>query len=553
MTVSAVLLAATFFWILMASCFSLNLTTNEACQFTTNPRFCESVLLRRAPSSLNGYSRYLLGRSLRYSERLSIHIRQALTRKATRGSGVRLGALHDCFLLSHLNGNYLNSTFATLSAIDDGAELAIHEADDVHTLLSAIVTNQETCHDGLKRSFRRQHGDDLQQLVADGSELYRASLALFALSRDRNGPGKGEVRRNLLRELRVRRDGVPHWVDDKKLFRSGPHGEPGADGRLLAHGHVVVAPDGSGDFRSVNDAIAAAPMDMHPRDGYHVIRVKAGVYKENIRIGPSHRRIMLVGDGAQKSIITGRRSMGGGYSTLASATLTILADDFVAIGITIRNTAGPAMGQAVAVLNGGDRSVFYRCSIEGHQDTLCVHSFRQFYRECNIFGTVDFIFGDAAVVFQLCNIYARMPLSGQAIMVTAQGRVTPHQKTGIAILHSNILPDQVLEAAAARGRVRSFLGRPWKEYSRTVVMLCKIGGFIDPAGWSPWSGDFALRTLYYGEYKNRGAGATTRRRVDWPGYHLMTRAEAKKFTARSLIDGDTWLPATKVPFSSSLQ
>ncbi|KAF3795733.1 hypothetical protein EJ110_NYTH04420 [Nymphaea thermarum] len=226
----------------------------------------------------------------------------------------------------------------------------------------------------------------------------------------------------------------------------------------------------------------------------------------------------------------------------------VWGDNFVATGITIRNTAGPAMGQAVAVLNDADKSAFYRCGFEGYQDTLCVHSQNQFYRKCNIYGTVDFIFGDGAAVFQLCNIYVRKPQPGQANMVTAQARTDPHNKTGIVIMHSNILATQELEVAAARGEVQSYLGRPWKEYSRTVIMLSNIGGFINPAGWSPWHrehGDFAPRTLYVGEYRNRGAGASTRQRVKWPGYHLMSVADAKKFTVGRFIDGGTWLPATK--------
>ncbi|XP_031498016.1 pectinesterase-like [Nymphaea colorata] len=479
---------------------------------------------------------------------------ELLLEKATPESGAWLGALENCLLLSQLNTMYLNSTFATLNAVNKSAELAIEKADDVHTLLSAIVTTQETCHDGLQTASWLQERDALQQLVANESPFYRASLAMFPPK----DPRKRELGRDLLQELKVRRDGLPHWVNDKKFFQVGSgsgvrSGEELFDVRgLLMHGKVVVAQNGSGNFRSINDAIAAAPEDLHPSDGYHVIKIKAGVYEENICIGSSKRNIMMVGDGIQKTIITGRRSVAGGASTYNSSTLIVLGENFVAIGITIRNTAGPAMGQAVAFLNGSDKSVLHQCSIEGYQDTLYVYSFRQFYRECNIFGTVNFIFGDAAAVFQLCNIYARVPLSGQENMVTAQGRVNPYKQTGIAIIHSNILATPKVEVAAARGEEQSYLGRPWKEYSRTVIMLSNIRGFINPAGWSAWSGDFALSTLYYGEYGNRGAGASTRNRVKWLEYHLMTIDDARNFTAGSFIDGSTWLPATKVPFSLGL-
>ncbi len=98
----------------------------------------------------------------------------------------------------------------------------------------------------------------------------------------------------------------------------------------------------------------------------------------------------------------------------------VVGDGFIARDITVQNTAGAANHQAVALRSGSDLSVFYRCSFEGYQDTLYVHSQRQFYRECDIYGTVDFIFGNAAVVIQNCNIYPRYP-PNKTNTITAQG------------------------------------------------------------------------------------------------------------------------------------
>lgn len=111
----------------------------------------------------------------------------------------------------------------------------------------------------------------------------------------------------------------------------------------------------------------------------------------------------------------------------------VYGERFVAMGITFQNTAGPEKHQAVAVRNNADISTFYRCSFEGYQDTLYAHSLRQFYRECDIYGTVDFIFGNAAAIFQKCNLYARRPMPNQKVAVTAQGRTDPNQNTGISI------------------------------------------------------------------------------------------------------------------------
>lgn len=225
---------------------------------------------------------------------------------------------------------------------------------------------------------------------------------------------------------------------------------------------------------------------------------------------------------------------------------------FVARGIAFQNTAGPQKGQAVALRSASDLSVFYRCAFQGYQDTLFVHSQRQFYRECYIYGTIDFIFGNAAVVFQSCLIYVRRPLKGQPNVITAQGRNDPFQNTGISIHNSRILPASDLKPVVKA--FQTYLGRPWMKYSRTVVLQTYLDGFINPGGWSKWEkSNFALSTLYYGEYKNTGPGSSTRYRVNWPGFHVITSSSvASRFTVNSLIAGQSWLPSTGVPFTAGL-
>lgn len=189
--------------------------------------------------------------------------------------------------------------------------------------------------------------------------------------------------------------------------------------------------------------------------------------------------------------------------------------------------------------------------MDAFQDTLYTHSLRQFYRDCYITGTVDFIFGNAAVVFQNSKLAARKPMSGQKNMVTAQGREDPNQNTGTSIQNCDIIPSSDL--APVKGSVKTYLGRPWKEYSRTVYMQSNIADHIDPAGWSEWQGDFALKTLYYGEYMNKGPGAGVSKRVNWPGYHkALTTAEAMKFTVGQLIQGGVWLKSTGVAYTEGL-
>ncbi|RRT69128.1 hypothetical protein BHE74_00006456 [Ensete ventricosum] len=218
--------------------------------------------------------------------------------------------------------------------------------------------------------------------------------------------------------------------------------------------------------------------------------------------------------------------------------------------MTFQNTAGPAKHQAVAVRNGADLSTFYSCSFEGYQDTLYTHSMRQFYRECDIYGTVDYIFGNAAVVFQSCNVYSRLPMQGQSNTITAQGRTDPNQNTGTSMQDCDFLP--AADLAADNGSTITYLGRPWKLYSRTVIMQSFMDALIDPAGWMPWNGDFALDTLYYAEYNNSGPGAGVANRVTWSGYHVIGSSDAANFTVSSFILGDNWLPQAGVPYDDGL-
>lgn len=229
-----------------------------------------------------------------------------------------------------------------------------------------------------------------------------------------------------------------------------------------------------------------------------------------------------------------------------------MGDGFIARDITFVNSAGPAKHQAVALRVGSDKSVIFRCSVVGYQDTLYTHSKRQFYRETDIYGTVDFIFGNSAVVFQNCNIYVRKPLSsGQDNFITAQGRTSPDENTGISIHHCKI--SAASDLAPVKNKFSTYLGRPWKQYSRTIIMQSFLDDVIHPSGWSPWSGTFGLKTLYYGEYMNSGPGASTSGRVKWPGYRAsITSGEAQSFTVAGFIAGHLWLPTTGVSFDSGL-
>lgn len=213
-----------------------------------------------------------------------------------------------------------------------------------------------------------------------------------------------------------------------------------------------------------------------------------------------------------------------------------------------RNTAGPEKHQAVAARIQSDRAIFVNCRFEGYQDTLYAQTHRQFYRSCVIAGTVDFIFGDAAAIFQNCNLVVRKPLDNQQNIVTAQGRTDVRETTAFVLQNCRVMADKAL--VPVKEKIRSYLGRPWKEFSRTIFMESDIEDIIHPDGWMPWEGEFALKTLYYAEYNNKGAGSKTTARVKWPGYKVIDKQEANKFTVENFLPG-SWLNATGVPVQKS--
>lgn len=224
----------------------------------------------------------------------------------------------------------------------------------------------------------------------------------------------------------------------------------------------------------------------------------------------------------------------------------VFGKGFVARDIGFLNTAGPAKHQAVALLSTADESIFYRCRIDAFQDTMYSHSNRQFYRDCDIYGTVDFIFGNAAVVYQNCNLLPKTPVIGQQNTITAQGKIDPNMNTGISIHNCTIWPSGNLTG------VKTYLGRPWKNYSTTVYMKTMMPNIIDPTGWLPWIGNSAPSTIYYAEFGNFGAGASTKNRVKWKGLRFISENVASKFTVGSFINGNKWVKTANVPFNAGL-
>ncbi|KAM1178871.1 hypothetical protein ACFX13_018432 [Malus domestica] len=395
-------------------------------------------------------------------------------------------------------------------------------SSDLRTWLSAALVNQDTCSDGFEGTNSIVKG-----LVSTGlnqvTSLVQGLLTQVHPNTDHHGPN-GEI---------------PSWVktEDRKLLQAGG-----------VNVDAVVAQDGTGNFTNVMDAVLAAPDESMTR---YVIYIKKGTYKENVEIKKKKWNLMMIGDGMDATIISGNRNFVDGWTTFRSATFAVSGRGFIARDLTFENMAGPEKHQAVALRSDSDLSVFYRCQIRGYQDTLYAHTMRQFYRDCKISGTVDFIFGDATVVFQNCQILAKKGLPNQKNSVTAQGRKDPNEPTGISIQFCNITADADLLPLV--NSTSTYLGRPWKLYSRTVIMQSFLSSAIRPEGWLEWNADFALSTLSYGEYMNYGPGAGLESRVKWPGYRVFNEStQVQNYTVAQFIEGDLWLPPTGVKYTAGL-
>ncbi|KAH0662090.1 hypothetical protein KY284_027021 [Solanum tuberosum] len=417
--------------------------------------------------------------------------------------------------------------------------------NDVQTWLSAALTNQDTCTEGFA-DVSGNVKDQMATNLKDLSQLVSNCLAIFAAVNGNDDfagvPIHNRRRRLMSTVASAKNENFPKWLSrkDRKLL-DAPVSTIQAD--------MIVSKDGNGTFKTIAEAIKKLPDYSSRRI---IIYVKAGRYEEDIlKVGRKKTNVMFIGDGKGQTMISGGKSVSQNLTTFHTASFAATGAGFIARDITFQNWAGPGKHQAVALRIGADHAVVYRCNIIGYQDTLYVHSQRQFYRECDIYGTVDFIFGNAAVVIQNCSIYARKPMDFQKNTITAQNRKDPNQNTGISIHACKIIATSDLQAS--KGSFPTYLGRPWKLYSRTVVMLSYLGDHIHPHGWLEWNATFALDTLYYGEYMNYGPGAAVGQRVKWPGYRVINSTdEASKFTVAQFIFGSSWLPSTGVAFLAGL-
>jgi pectinesterase len=296
---------------------------------------------------------------------------------------------------------------------------------------------------------------------------------------------------------------------------------------------AVVAADGSGQFRSLQDAIAAAPSGRPSRPW--IIHVRPGTYKERLYVQREKRFLAVVGEDAERTVVAFDLHAnvpgpdGKPIGTFRTATAQIDADDFTAEGLTFENAAGP-VGQALAVRVDGDRVAFRNCRFVGWQDTVLLNRGRQYFEGCLVSGHVDFIFGAATAFFDQCSIVVR-----RDGYITAAS--TPEeQRHGF-----------VFSRCTVRGEspdVRTYLGRPWRSFASVVFLSTEMSEVVRPEGWHNWDRPEREKTARYAEHGSTGPGASPGARVPWA--RALGPDEARTLTSAAVLGGaDGWHPAAQ--------
>lgn len=311
---------------------------------------------------------------------------------------------------------------------------------------------------------------------------------------------------------------------------------------------LYVSADSSKEFREIGEALDTAKK----YEGMNVvIHVGAGVYHERIVINQPH--ISLIGEDENNTKITysdGAHDMmpeGDERGTFRTSSVFIDADYFYASHISFCNEAGQGheVGQAIAVYVDGDQMMFENCRFEGYQDTLFTAPLpkepakaggfkgpkefeprrhgRHLYKDCFISGNIDFIFGSATAYFENCEIFMRdrhQELSGYVVAPsTYEG-----EKYGYVFNHCRFTSDCPKESA--------YLGRPWRNYAKAVVLNSEIGAHIKKEGWDDWNKKDAWDTMFFAEYGNFGEGAGEARA---PFVKILTEKEASVYTRENVL------------------
>ena len=296
--------------------------------------------------------------------------------------------------------------------------------------------------------------------------------------------------------------------------------------------NVVVSKDGRGDYTTIQDAINASK--SFPYENV-IINIKNGVYNEKVHVYAWNTKVSFIGESKENTIISYNDYFDkinlGRNSTFHTSTVLIEGNDFMAKNLTIQNTSGE-VGQAIALTVNANRVFFENCSFLGFQDTLYTtgEGFKQYFKNCYIEGSTDFIFGEATVLFENCTIHSKTNS-----YITAAS--TPKGvEFGFVFMNCKLTADEKATEV--------YLGRPWRIYAKTVFINCEMGAQILPEGWNNWNKAAAEKNSFYAEYQCTGSGFQPEKRVSWS--HQLKKSQAKKYTIQNILNtknsvvNDSW-------------
>jgi len=306
---------------------------------------------------------------------------------------------------------------------------------------------------------------------------------------------------------------------------------------------AIVAADGSGQYTSLQEAISTAPMKTDPATPRWVIFVKAGTYRERIYVQRERGNIHVIGEDREKTVVVYNQHAnllgpdGKPIGTFRTPTVQIDGDGMIWENLTLANDAGrpgprpagPPVAQALALRADGDRLEFRGVRFLGWQDTILVNRGRHYFRDCYIEGHVDFIFGAATSYFDRCHIH-----------VLADGYITA-ASTPKDQAHGYVFADCTITGAEG---AKAWLGRPWREFARTVFLRTEMSAAVRPEGWHNWNKPGAEQTTFYAESGSTGPGASDATRVKW-AKPLTAEAAAALTPAQVLAGSDGWNPAAR--------
>jgi pectinesterase len=295
---------------------------------------------------------------------------------------------------------------------------------------------------------------------------------------------------------------------------------------------VLVKPgapsDGRTQFPTIQNAVDHAPQP--PGQGRVLIRITPGIYHERVWIPQNRPRLTLLGLGAkpEDTVISADKFSKEQGGTFFTETVEVNGESFQADNLTFENAAG-RQGQALAISVLSDKAVFKRCRFLGYQDTLFANWGRQYYVDSYISGAVDFVFGDAAAVFDHVEIHSIAPG-----YLTAQSRLSADEPTGFVIRNSRVTTENLQDRKVS-------LGRPWRPFARVVYLETEMDSGIATEGFTLWRHGDDPSTMFYAEYKSTGPGGSSASRAAF--VKQLNAAEAARFAPCVFLRGtDHWNP-----------